>query len=313
MRCVSCEPVGSTTRISFCSECAMQNLSEATITDAVIETFADTPNPRLKEIMTSLVKHLHAFIREVDLTEQEWFAGIQFLTATGQKCAERRQEFILLSDTLGASSLKDLLNNRKPEGMTEWSILGPFYRTGSQELPLGANIAEGVAGEPVIMSGRVLSPEGNPLAGARLDIWQSDSEGFYDLQKMDSIRDANRMSLRGHFRTNANGEYFFRTIKPSFYPVPDDGPVGHMLHATGRHPYRPAHIHFKISADGYKDLTTELYINGDPYLDSDVVFGVRSSLIIDLEKHEAAEDGAGENVTAPFYTGHYDFVLEPKP
>jgi hydroxyquinol 1,2-dioxygenase len=285
----------------------MRNLTEANLTDAVVATFTGAENARLKEIMTSLVRHLHAFVREVALTEEEWLAGIEFLTATGQMCDARRQEFILLSDTLGASTLKDLINNRKPAGMTEWSILGPFYRGGADEVPLGASIAGDTPGEPVVVMGRVTSPDGAPRANALLDVWQSDSEGHYDLQVMD----ASHMNLRGRFHTDANGNYLFRTIKPSFYPIPDDGPVGKMLRAAGRHPYRPAHIHFKVSADGYKALTTELYVNGDPYLDSDVVFGVRSSLIVDLMKRESAEEAARYQVTAPFYAVHYDFVLEP--
>jgi hydroxyquinol 1,2-dioxygenase len=222
-------------------------------------------------------------------------------------CDARRQEFILLSDTLGASTLKDLINNRKPAGMTEWSILGPFYRGGAEELLLGANIAGETSGEPVVVSGKVSTPDGTPLANALLDVWQSDAEGHYDLQVMDE----NHMNLRGRFHADANGNYLFRTIKPSFYPIPDDGPVGKMLRAAGRHPYRPAHIHFKVSADGYKALTTELYVNGDPYLDSDVVFGVRSSLIVDFVRCESAEEAARYQVTTPFYTVHYDFVLEP--
>ncbi len=280
----------------------MQNLSEANITDAVIETFSKTENARLQEIMTALVKHLHAFVREVNLTEDEWFAGIQFLTATGKMCDERRQEFILLSDTLGVSTLKDLINNRKPEGLTEWNILGPFYRAGAPELALGENIAQHVSGEPLIVSGRVLAPDGAPLANALLDVWQSDAEGFYDLQKPVPTAegmDTTHMDLRGRFRTNENGEYFFHTIKPLYYPIPKDGPVGKMLHAAGRHPYRPAHIHFQISADGYKMLTTELYLNDDPYIDSDAVFGVRSSLVINLEQ----QDGESR--------AQYDFVMEP--
>jgi hydroxyquinol 1,2-dioxygenase len=284
----------------------MQNLSESNITAAVIQTFASTENPRLQEIMTSLVKHLHAFAREVHLTEEEWLTGIQFLTETGQISDERRHEFILLSDTLGLSTLKDLMNNQKPAGVTEWSLLGPFYRTGAHDLPLGASIAQEPSGELLMLSGRVLAVDGTPLVGALLDVWQSDADGFYDLQKMDG----SRMDLRGRFRTNENGEYFFRTIKPLYYPIPADGPVGKMLHAAGRHPFRPAHIHFQISAPGFKSLTTELYLGGDPYLDSDAVFGVRSSLVIHLEKHEAAEDGAQENVTAPFYIAVYDFVME---
>lgn len=290
----------------------MQNLNEANITDAVIQTFGETENARLKEIMSALVKHLHAFVREVHLTEEEWIAGIHFLTATGQMCDERRQEFILLSDTLGVSTLKDLINHRKPEGTTEWSILGPFYRAGAQEIALGESIAGDTPGETTIVSGRVLDADGKPIANALLDVWQSDAEGFYDLQKVDAslIRDANWMELRGRFRSNENGEYLFRTIKPSYYPIPEDGPVGKMLRAVGRHPYRPAHIHFQVSADGYVPLTTELYLNGDPYLDSDVVFGVRSSLVIDVIKHDSIEEAARYSVGAPFYTVSYDFVME---
>lgn len=272
----------------------------------VIATFEHTENARLKEILTSLVKHLHAFVRDVNLTEAEWLAGIQFLNDAGHISDERRQEFILLSDTLGVSTLKDLLNNQSAEGMTEWSLLGPFYRAGAADFPLGANIAENVAGEPVVVSGRVLAADGTPIAGALLDVWQSDAEGFYDLQKMG----ADEMSLRGRFRTDETGAFVFRTIKPSFYPIPADGPVGKMLRAVGRHPFRPAHIHFQISAEGYRSLTTELYANDDKYLESDAVFGVRPSLIVQFEKHESAQEAAEQKVAAPFYTLHYDFVME---
>lgn len=285
----------------------MRNLTEANVTDVVVQSFDNTPNPRLKEIMQSLVKHLHAFVREVNLTEEEWLTGIQFLTATGQMCNDIRQEYILLSDTLGVSTLKDLLNNRKPVGMTEWSILGPFYREGAPELPLDANMANNTAGEPVILSGRVTAPDGTPIENAVLDVWHADSEGFYDLQ----LLHPDQMNLRGRFHTDANGEYRFRTIKPACYPIPTDGPVGKMLRTVGRHPYRPAHVHFQISAPGYKDLTTELYVNGDPYLDSDAVFGVRSSLIVDFVKQESEERAAQYNLTAPFYTVNYDFVMGP--
>jgi hydroxyquinol 1,2-dioxygenase len=257
--------------------------------------------------MTSLVKHLHAFIREVNLTEAEWLAGIQFLTATGQMCDDKRQEFILLSDTLGATTMKDLINNRRSPGMTEYTILGPFYRTDAPELPLGSNMAGDISGEPVVVRGRVLSPDGRPIPNAALDVWQADAEGNYDLQ----MPDLEGMALRAVFHTDSEGRFVFCTIKPSFYPIPHDGPVGQMLIAARRHPYRPAHIHFIVSADGYRSVTTELFAAGDPYLDSDAVFGVRESLVVPFVRHESADEAARLNVSAPFYTVDYDFVLEP--
>src|SRR3990172_7576714 len=285
----------------------MRDLTEHNITDAVLSGFADANDARLKEIMTSLVKHLHAFIKEVNLTEAEWMAGIQFLPAAGHMCDANRQEFILLSDTLGATTIKDLINNRKPEGMTEYTIFGPFYRDGAPELPLNASIAGDIPGEPVIVSGRVLAPGGASLAEALLDVWHSDAEGFYDVQ----IPALTGLNLRGRFRTDAQGRYAFRTFKPAYYPTPIDGPVGKMLIALGRHPYRPAHIHFIVMADGYKPLTTELFVEGDPYLDSDAVFGVRESLVVPFTRHDSADDAKQRGVTAPFYTVNYDFVMEP--
>jgi protocatechuate 3,4-dioxygenase beta subunit len=283
----------------------MRNLTDANLTDAVIASMTDAQDARLKEILASLVKHLHAFIREVNLTEAEWLAGIQFLTATGQVCDERRQEFILLSDTLGATTLKDILNNRKPPGVTEYSILGPFHRLDAPELPLGASLTEDLPGEPVVVRGHVLTPDGRPIPGAALDVWQSDAEGFYDLQ----MPGLDGTVLRGVFHTDAEGHFMFRTIKPSFYPIPDDGPVGQMLAATARHPYRPAHIHFIVSADGYQSVTTELFVDGDPYLDSDAVFGVREALVVPFVRHDSLEEAAQLTISSPFYTVDYDFVL----
>lgn len=285
----------------------MRNLTEANLTEAVIGAMAGTPNARTQEILTSLVKHVHAFIREVNLTEAEWLKGILFLTATGQKCDDKRQEFILLSDTLGATTMKDLINNRKPPGVTEYTILGPFHRTGAPELALGDSLAGAATGDLVIMRGRVLAPDGRPLPDATLDVWQSDAEGHYDLQ----LPDLTGMALRGVFHTASDGSYIFKTIKPAYYPIPDDGPVGQLLAATGRHPYRPAHIHFIVSAKGYQPVTTELFIDGDPYLDSDAVFGVRASLVVQCVRHESREDARQYNVAGPFYTIDYDFVLEP--
>lgn len=285
----------------------MRNLTEANLSEAVIASMSGAKDARFQEIMTSLIHHLHAFIRDANLTEAEWMTGIQFLTAVGQKCDQKRQEFILLSDTLGATTMKDLINNRKPPGVTEYTILGPFYRPDAPELPLSANMAEQVSGEPVILRGGVFSPDGQPIPNARLDVWQSDAEGFYDLQ----MGDIDGMALRGVFHTDAEGNYILRTIKPAFYPIPTDGPVGQMLLAMGRHPYRPAHIHFIVSAEGYQPVTTELYVSDDPYLDSDAVFGVRESLIVPFVRNDSEEEAARLGIPVPFFTVDYDFVLEP--
>jgi len=283
----------------------MRNLTEATVTDAVLATLAKTPDPRLREIVASLVRHLHAFVREVEPTEAEWLAGVRFLTAVGQMCDARRQEVILLSDTLGVSILVDAINHRKPAGATASSVLGPFYREGAPDLAPGASIAGTTPGELAIVSGRVTTPEGTPIAGACLDVWQTAPNGLYDVQ--DPAQPG--MNLRGRFRTDAAGRYELRTVKPTSYPIPGDGPVGPMLRALGRHPYRPAHIHFIVSADGYDPVTTMLFVEGDPYLDSDAVFGVKSSLVVNFIRHDAAAEAQARGVTAPFYTVTYDFGL----
>lgn len=283
----------------------MRNLTETNLSEAVIAAMAGAKDARFKTLMASLIRHLHAFIQEVGLTEAEWLAGIQFLTVVGQKCDEKRQEFILLSDTLGATTMKDLINNRQPPGVTEYTILGPFRRSDVPEFPLSANIAGDLPGEPTIVRGRVLSASGSPIANARLEVWQSDAEGFYDLQ----MPNVEGTVLRGVFHTDSEGRFIFRTIKPAFYPIPDDGPVGKMLAAMGRHPYRPAHIHFIISADGYKSVTTELFVDGDPYLDSDAVFGVRESLVVPFVGNDSDENTDRSDV--PSFTVDYDFVLEP--
>jgi protocatechuate 3,4-dioxygenase beta subunit len=285
----------------------MRDLNEANLSDTVIAAMSGAQDARFKEIMTSLIRHLHAFIQESNLTEAEWLAGIQFLTAVGQKCDEKRQEFILLSDTLGATTMKDFINNRKPPGVTEYTILGPFHRPNAPEFPLAGNIAGGIQGEPVILRGRVLAPDGSPLPNAMLDVWQSDAEGHYDLQ----MPDIKGTALRGVFHTDAEGKYHFRSIKPSFYPIPYDGPVGRMLIAMGRHPYRPAHVHFIVSAEGYQPVTTELFVTGDPYLDSDAVFGVRESLVVPFKQNDSKDEAQQLGVSVPYYTVDYDFVLEP--
>jgi hydroxyquinol 1,2-dioxygenase len=284
----------------------MRDLTEANLTEAVLAKLAGATNPRFQQIMTSLLRHLHAFVREVELTEAEWFAGIQFLTATGQKCDDKRQEFILLSDTLGVSMLVDALNHRKPTGATESTVLGPFYVNGAPELQNGANLAVDMPGEPTLFSGRVLTVSGTPIPGAQLDVWQADAEGFYDVQRPQ----LHEMRLRGKFRTDAQGRFWFWTVRPTEYPIPTDGPVGQMLLNMGRHPYRPAHIHTIVTAPGYEPVTTHVFVEGDRYLDSDAVFGVKDSLIVDFVRHEPGTAPDGTRMNRPYFTVQYDFGLK---
>src|SRR5947209_4149756 len=224
----------------------MSNNTEEKITQNVLDSMAQAPDPRLKKVMTSLVSHLHAFIREVELTQEEWALGIQFLTTTGHMCDEKRQEFILLSDVSGITMLVDAINHRLPDGATESTIFGPFYREGAAELPMGATISKDGRGEPVVVTGRVLSTDGEPIAGALLDVWETDENGLYEQQDPEQPE----MNLRGKFRADSQGRYCFVGIKPVSYAIPDDGPVGQLLRALGRHPFRPAPIQLLISANG---------------------------------------------------------------
>jgi catechol 1,2-dioxygenase len=283
--------------------------TEDDITRQVVQRFDSTPDPRLREVMQSLVKHLHAFAKEVQLTEQEWFAGIEFLTAVGQKCSHNRQEFILLSDTLGLSMVTDLINHRGAGSATETTVLGPFYREGGPELPPGGNMGEmDKDGMPLLISGRVTDPAGNPVAGAVLDCWQASSVGVYDSQ----IGDGEELGMRGVYRTDDQGRYLLRTTKPKYYPIPTDGPVGDMIRATNRHPYRPGHVHFKISAPGFQTLVTHIFDSTSKYLDSDTVFAVKPSLVVDFEVKQAQDETAKRlGVPAPYASGTFDFVLVP--
>jgi hydroxyquinol 1,2-dioxygenase len=285
----------------------MRNLTEGNLTEAVLAKLEGATDARFKQIMTSLVKHLHGFLREVELTEQEWMTAIQFLTATGQKCDDKRQEYILLSDTLGVSMLVDAMNHRKPSGATESTVLGPFYVAGAPELPIGANIAEGVEGEPTYFSGWVRAPDGKPIAGAMLDLWSTDGEGWYDVQ----LKDAPGMRARGKIKTDADGRYAFWTVKPVSYPIPTDGPVGKMLLKMGRHPYRPAHTHMIVSAPGYENVATHVFVEGDPYLESDAVFGVKNSLVAEFKRQEPGVAPDGKRMQQPYYTVRFDFGLKP--
>jgi hydroxyquinol 1,2-dioxygenase len=285
----------------------MSNNTEEQITQNVLDSMAQTPSPRLKQVMSSLVSHLHAFVREVELTQEEWALGIQFLTRTGQMCDDKRQEFILLSDISGTTMLVDAINHRSPDGATESTIFGPFYREGAPELPTGATISQDERGEPIVVTGRVLSTDGTPIPGALLDIWETDENGLYEQQDPEQPD----MNLRGKFRTDHEGRYCFVGIKPVSYAIPDDGPVGQLVRALGRHPFRPAHIHLLISARGFAPVTTHLFVKGDPYLDSDAVFGTKDSLIVDFIRQDSEEDAARYHVSAPFYKVAYDFVLKP--
>ena len=285
----------------------MINNNEEQITRNVLDSMANTPNPRLKQVMTSLIIHLHTFIREVELSQEEWALGIQFLTRAGQICDEKRQEFILLSDITGTSMLVDAINHRLSEGATESTVFGPFYREGAPELPMGATISQDGRGEPAVVAGQVRSTNGTPIAGALLDVWETDENGLYEQQDPEQPD----MNLRGKFRTDHEGRYFFVGIKPVSYAIPDDGPIGQLLRALSRHPFRPAHIHLLVSADGFMSVTTHLFVKGDPYLDSDAVFGTKDSLVVDFIRHTSEEEAARYHVTAPFYTVHFDFVLKP--
>ncbi|MCK9508199.1 MAG: intradiol ring-cleavage dioxygenase [Pigmentiphaga sp.] len=285
----------------------MRNLNEETITEAVLERHASVADTRLGEIMTSLVKHLHNFAREVKLTEEEWFQGIQFLTDTGHTCTDTRQEFILLSDTLGLSMLVTALNNRKPDGCTEATVFGPFHVEGAPEYELGEDVSNGAQGELCFVQGSVRDLVGNPIPNATMEVWQADADGFYDVQ----YEGLDHHQGRGIIHADANGRYYFKSIRAEAYPIPYDGPVGRMLTALGRHPWRPAHLHFMIKAPGYETLITHVFRNGDQYLDSDAVFGVRSSLIADWIEHAPGKTPDGGQSSTPFYTLDFDFVLNP--
>ncbi len=280
-------------------------MTEQELTDLVLAKVAAAPDPRFRDIMQSLVRHLHGFVREVGLTQDEWRRAIDFLTATGQKCDAKRQEFILLSDTLGVSMLVDAVNHRKQRGATETTVLGPFHVIGAPELPLGADIGPGEAGVPTFVSGRVTDTSGRPLAGAGLDVWQTDAEGFYDVQQPQK----GDMRLRGKFKADDEGRYHFRTVKPVSYPVPTDGPVGAMLNAMSRHPYRPAHLHVIVSAEGHAPVATHVFVAGDPYIDSDAVFGVKASLIVDFAEQPPGQAPDGTVMDRAFCAIGFDFAL----
>ena len=285
------------------------DFTEETAADAVVDSFAKTPDPRLRELLSSLVRHLHAFVRETEPTIAEWERAIEFLTATGQKCDDERQEFILLSDVLGISMLVETINNRKSGGATESTVLGPFHMIESPRRELGESIDFIGTGTPCVVTGRVLSADGTPLPGAELDVWQANDQGFYDVQQP-GVQP--RTNGRGLFTADADGAFWFRTIVPSHYPIPTDGPVGTLLNATERHPYRPAHIHFIVTAPGHRALTTHIFVAGSPYIESDAVFAVKKSLIKEFTSVDDPEQAARYGLDGPFCLANFDIVLQPE-
>ncbi len=289
------------------------DFSEETSADAVAASFEAAPD-RLRTVLVSLVRHLHGFIRDVGLTQREWEAAVEFLTATGQKCDDTRQEFILLSDGLGVSMLVDAVNHRRPAGATASTVLGPFHVVDSPPRELGADIAAGVSartgGEPCLVTGRVVGTTGEPLPGALVDIWQADHRGFYDVQHPDRGAVG---SLRGLFTCDDEGRFRFRTVVPAPYPIPSDRPVGVLLAATGRHPNRPAHIHVIAGAAGYEPVTTHVFVAGSPWLDSDAVFGVKRSLIREFRAVDDPAEATRNGIPNPYRHAEFDIVLQPAP
>lgn len=273
------------------------HFTETSSVETVNARIGATADPRLAEVMRCLVKHLHAFVKESQLRPNEWEQAVAFLTATGQICSAERQEFILLSDTLGVSMLVDAINNRRPAPASENTVFGPFHVEGAPIRAMGETICLDGKGESCLFEGRILDLEGRPIAGACVDVWSDNADGFYDVQQPDLQPKWNN---RGRFITGADGRYAFRGIKPISYPIPDDGPVGAMLAALGRHPYRPAHMHYLVTAEGYQRLVTHTFVGGDPYLASDAVFGVKSSLIAPFLRLEGAPT---------LWHSPFDFVL----
>ena len=283
----------------------MQLVTEDNITDLAVERWATAKDPRLAEILTSLVRHLHGFAREVRLTEAEWMAAIQWLNRTGQISDEKRQEFILASDVLGLSMLVVQMNHRLDPDATPNTVLGPFHIDGSPPLPFGADMSDGVAGTPLFVHGTVRDLSGAPVAGALLDVWQADGDGMYEAQlEVDEAR------LRAKYSSREDGSYCVRTVAPLGYAIPMDGPVGELVGATQISHFRPAHVHFLIDVPGYEPLITHLFQEGAEYLDSDVVFGTKEELVVAFEPREPGPTPDGGAIESPWLSAEYDFVLQ---
>jgi hydroxyquinol 1,2-dioxygenase len=281
---------------------------ETTSAEVVNARMAPDADPRLRQVMAAIVKHLHAAVKEIEPTHDEWLAAIKFLTDTGHKSTDWRQEFILLSDTLGVSMLVDAINNRKPNGATENTILGPFYIPDAPRYPNGGNISLDGKGEPLVVRGKVSDARGKPIAGAKIDVWQANDDGFYDVQQKGVQPD---MNLRGLFTADGEGQYWFRSAKPRYYPIPDDGPVGKLLSKLGRHPNRAAHLHMIVTAPGFEPVVTHIFTPDCPYLEEDAVFGVKESLIADFQKVDDSARAKELGFANPFWSVNWDFVLAP--
>jgi len=288
-----------------------QAAREQDVIDRVVASFDGCTDPRLRQVMQSLTRHLHAFVRDVRLTEEEWTAAIGFLTAAGHITDDRRQEFILLSDVLGASMQTIAVNNEAYEDATEATVFGPFYLENSPEIPRGGDIAGGATGMPCRVEGTVTDTDGNPVPDARIDVWEADDDGFYDVQYTDG-----RVSGRAHLYSDHDGSYSFWGLKPTPYPIPHDGPVGRMLDAVGRSPVRAAHLHFMVAAPGYRTLVTHIFVEDDPQLAiGDSVFGVKDSLIKrfdDQGPYTPTPDGRDLG-GRPWSRTRFDIVLAPQP
>ena len=282
----------------------MPYATEENLTDLALKRWEGCHSPRLREIMQSLVKHLHGFVREVDLKEDEWLTAVNWLAKTGQLSSEKRNEFILTSDVLGISMLVDAINHRFPTGATSSTVMGPFHIEGSPELPMGADLAEGLPGTPCYVVGTIRDLDGKAISGAKLDVWQADTDGMYESQL-----GKEGPFLRAIFRTGPDGKYLIHTIAPPGYSIPMDGTVGDLMRATDISHFRPAHIHFYISAPGYQPLITHLFKKDARYIDSDVVFGVKEDLIAEFKQQPAGKTPTGEVSSKPFCVVDYDFTL----
>lgn len=280
-------------------------VTEDNLTDLAVERWGNIPDPRLRQVMMAAIKHLHQFVREVEPTPAEWFATIDWLTRTGKMCDEKRQEFILASDVFGVSMLMDAINNRAPGGATPSTVEGPFHIPGSDTFDDGGDMAKGAPGIACFVTGTVRDLDGKPIGNAMLDLWQTDGEGLYEAQRPGADK-----YMRGIYYTKPDGSYIVRTVAPIGYTIPMDGPVGELMSKTRISHMRPAHIHFAVSAPGFKPVITHLFQRGDQYIETDVVFGVKEALIVDFNKKGPGKAPNGETLSEPFYDVHYDFVLQ---